>query len=117
MSFLDEVLQADAPTPREVNFGGKVGTVWFKRITAAQRVQILKGQRVQAAAGKTSVDIDLGDNETTKLMFVQFCVCHEDGKPYFANLDKVKALESSKVEVLYSHATAVNSPGEEPGES
>ncbi len=117
MSFLDEVLQADAPIAREVNFSGKVGTVWFKRINAAQRMQILQGQRVQAASGKTSVDIDLGDNEKTKLMLVQFCVCNEDGKPYFASLEAIKKLEASKVQVLFDHATAVNSSGDEPGES
>lgn len=107
--FLSEVLNADAPVAREVKFGDKTGTVWFKRITAGQRAQVLRGQKVQTRGGEAaSVEVDLGENETTRQMMVQFCVCQPDGKPFFRSIADVAKLEASKVNVLFEHVTAVN---------
>lgn len=114
--FLTEVLAAEKPVAREVDFGGRIGTVWFRRLSAGQRAQLLKGQKVSTRVGETAeVQVDLGENENTKLQMLQFCVCHEDGRPYFKDLAAVQKIPQDKASVLYEHASAVNGEVEEPG--
>lgn len=115
---LAALLAADGPEAREIVLSGKTVTAFFKRITAGQRAQLLKGQRVSTKAGEGStVEIDLGDNESTKLQMVQFCVVTEDGKPFFKTLGEVQRLDASKVNVLYRHVQEVNAEDEDAGKS
>ena len=115
--FLDEVINADLPVERIVKFpNGKEGPVWFRRISAAQRADVYRGQRVETSDGKARVQIDLGDNEVTKAKMVQYCVCKEDGTPFFKSLNAVQKMEGEKVDVLYAHVSEVNKGMADAGE-
>ena len=113
--FLTEALEADLPVERQVTINGKTGGVFFKRISAGQRAQLLKGQRVSTNAGASQVDIDLGENEATKLLMVHFCVCHADGRLFFKSVDEVKKIPAAKASVLYEQAAEVNRETEDVG--
>lgn len=116
MDFIDEVLAADVPIARNVTVRGKTGSVWFKRITAGQREQLLAGQRLQAKVGeKATMDVDLSQNQRTKHLLVQFSTCREDGKPVFSDLKSVQAKDAQTIDALYEHASAVNAEDEEAG--
>lgn len=108
--FLKEILAADAPVAKELKIGAKVGTVHVKRISAAHREALLKGQTVVTKANEgATVEVDLSANEHSKHLMVLACICHEDGRAYFKNAAEVKALDSYKVDALYALATEVNS--------
>lgn len=109
MAGLAELLAKSSPVKREVKVGGASFEVWFKPITAGQREQLLQGQKVQSGAGgKAVIELDLGSNQRTKQMLVQFSACDEAGKPAFESLDAVKEVEARVVEALYEKASAFN---------
>lgn len=117
MSEQDDWLASDAPVSREVSVGGKVATFHFRKISAGERYQLLKGQRIQARQGEKAVfDLDLGENQQTKFLLVSFAVCKPDGSKFFADVKAVQKLDASKVDALYEHANAVNEEAE-PGKS
>ncbi len=107
--FLKDVLAADAPVEKELTIAGKVGKVFVKRISAAHREALLKGQTVVTKANEgATVEVDLAANEHSKHLMVLACICHEDGRAYFKNAAEVKGLDSYKVEALYALAAEVN---------
>ena len=116
--FLKSVLTADAPVLRQVKLGAETGPVYFKKISAGERAAILKGLKIQTRHGeKTTVDVDLSENQQMKILLVSYSVCNEDGSRFFKGTSDVQKLEASKVEALYSHATAVIDDEGEPGKS
>jgi len=106
--FLEKVVQEEAPISREVTIGGETGIVYFRRISAGEREQLLRGIKVEHKAGMGSVEIELADNERQKQMLVMFSVCREDGSRFFKKIDDVKKLSAAKLEVLVRHAEEVN---------
>lgn len=123
--FLDALLAADQPVAREITItdpsGAKrTGTVYFRRITGAERRALLQGLkfRQQTAGGAPSeleTEIDLGANEGTKHQLVAFSVCREDGKSLFKNAAAVAALPEDRIAALYRVASEINkesAPGE-----
>lgn len=123
--FLSALLEADQPVARQITFTDahgqpRTGTVHFKRITGAQRRQLLQGlkYRQQKAAGEAAAletEIDLAANEGTKHQLIAFSACREDGKPLFKDAREVGALPENRIAALYAAATEVNreeSPGE-----
>lgn len=112
--FLSRLTAEDNPEAREVTIDGETGTVWFRRLSAGEREELLKGIHVSHVPGsKGSVDIDLGQNERQRHMLVRFSVCDEDGKRVFRNLSDVQKLASRKVAVLARHAEEVNQEDDE----
>jgi hypothetical protein len=107
--FLKEFLQDEGVITRTVTFNGKAGEVHFKRITAAQKQEMLKGQRVQAGSGKGSTfEIDLAENAHSKALLVLYSVATAEGKQFFSKLADVKAIDAGKLEALYGVASDVN---------
>lgn len=106
--FLKDILSDHGPVSRSVYFDGKTGQVFFRRISAGQKAELLRGQRVQAGLGKSTFEIDLAENANSKALLVQFSVCNQDGTPYFKKLSDVKAIDAGVLEVLYTAATDVN---------
>lgn len=114
--FLDMLVAPDAPEAREVTVDGQTGTVYFRRISAGEREQLLKGLKVvHTPGGGSTVDIDLAENERQSQMLVLFSVCREDGSRFFTNVDQVKKLPHHKLAVLARHASEVNRESDDLG--
>lgn len=93
--------------------GGK--TYWFREITAGERLQLLKGQKVSRQGNATSFELDLGQNEEQRQKLVLFSTCNENGSAYFANLQALQKESAKLVNKLYAQAEAVNSEEDDPG--
>lgn len=118
MTDLTELLADEGPVAREVEIGGKKATVHFKRISAGEQEEILRGQKVQQTMGdKAVIELDLSENERQRHLLVLYCVCKPDGSRYFKGVAEVKKLDSRKVRVLAEHAQAVNSEGDDAGKA
>lgn len=116
--FLESLLASDGPVAKEISYGGKTGTVYFRRISAGERAQLLKGQRINTSGGKNaSFEIDLADNQHSKHLMVQFSVCKADGSRWFKSLDDVRKADALKVEVLYAAASQVNEEEQDAGKA
>lgn len=117
--FLKDLLEDDGVVVRTVTFGGKAGDVHFRRISAKQKAELLKGQRVQAVAGKSSTfEIDLAENAHSKAVLVFYSVANPDGSQFFKKLADVGAIDAGKLEALYAVASDVNRDdlsGDDPG--
>lgn len=113
--FLSRLTAEDAPEPRDVTIDGETGVVWFRRVTAGQREQLLKGMKMSHSPGKDQgvVEIDLGANEHQRQMLVAFSVCDESGVRLFKNVDAVQKLAHRKFAALARHAEEVNRFDEE----
>jgi hypothetical protein len=115
--FLSELVEG-APEAREVTVGGKTGTVHFRRITAGEREQLLKGMKIAHTPGTGgSIEIDLAENERQRHLLVCFSVCNPDGSRHFKRVEDVKKLPSATVAALARHAEEVNREDEEPGKA
>lgn len=105
--FYSELLD-DAPVAREVKHNGKTKTVFFRRLTAGERMKLVAGQRMQMGEGKRAMELDLGEVTRNRHMLVQFCNVTEDGKQVFSRLADVQALPEWLVDQLSAHADEVN---------
>lgn len=109
MSDLQDFLQDDGVVVRSVSFNGKTVDAHFRRISAGEKANLLKGQRVQAASGKGSTfEIDLGENAQSKAWLVLYSVVNADGSKFFKKLADVQAIDAGKFEALYQVASDVN---------
>jgi hypothetical protein len=113
--FIEELLAGDGLVQREVTYDGKTGMVTFRRISAGERGQLLKGQKIAAHGGQSTYELDLSENQQTKYLMVQFSVCKSDGTRYFKRLEDVKNSDALKIEALYLVANEVNSESENAG--
>ena len=109
--FLDSLTREYPPEAREVTIDGESGTVYFRKISAGEREQLLRG--IKVGAGLSWIEIDLSENERQKQMLVLFSVCREDGTRLFRKIEDVKKLPASKLEVLTRHAREVNDESSE----
>lgn len=106
--FLSDFIAPDGVVTKEVSFNGKSGPVHFRRITAGQKANLLKGQKGQSSGGKTTFEIDLAENAHSKALLVFYSVANQDGNQFFKKLDDVKAIDAGKFEALYLAASDVN---------
>lgn len=107
--FLSDLLAENGVVTRIVKFNGKEGEVYFRRISAGQKAELLKGQRVQAVAGQQSTfEIDLGENANSKALMVLYAVVNQDGTQRFKKLEQVKAMDAGVLDALYREANDVN---------
>lgn len=113
--FLDSLL-ADRRQliEREVKFaGGKVGKIFFRHITAGERYQLVKGQKLNRTGGSTSFELDLALNEEQQQRLVQYAVVKADGSPYFKDLAAVKLADAAVVKTLAEVAASLDAEEEE----
>lgn len=114
--FLKRLAQPDAPIAKEVTIGGETGIVYFRRISGAQREQLLKGTKLaHTPGGSGSIDIDLGENERQRHLLVLFSVCDESGERLFKDIKDVRQLQADRINQLWRHASAVNEEDDDPG--
>jgi hypothetical protein len=107
--FLSEAIADTGVVEKDVTFRGKSGPVYFRRISAGERAQLVRGQKiVRAADGGNAIEIDIGESVTAQHMLVQFSVCNADGTKRFKNLREVQALDGGLAAALYAKASEVN---------
>lgn len=112
--ILSRITAEDAPEAREVKIGEDLLTVYFRRLNAGEREQLLKGMKVTHVPGtRGSIEIDLGENEHQRQLLVRFSVCDEDGRKLFKNLEAVQKLPHYRLNALATHAEKVNEAVEE----
>lgn len=101
---------------RDVVVNGTTVKGHFRRLTAGERYQLLKGQKVTRSGGATTFELDLALNEEQQQRYVLFCTCKPDGSPYFKDLDHVRGSDGKVISALYLAAKDVNEGGEDdPG--
>ncbi|MEJ7746056.1 MAG: hypothetical protein WKF61_04740 [Luteimonas sp.] len=114
--YFSDIRGEDAPAVREVKFNGKSRKVYFKRITAGERVQLVSGQKVQIGT-KSTMEMDMGDLLKNRHLLVRFSACDEQGTLLFDSVAEVSAEPDWLVNQLAAHADAVNKDDDEPGKS
>jgi hypothetical protein len=112
--ILSRLTAEDAPEARDVSINGDSFTVYFRRLNAGEREQLLKGMKITHVPGaKGSIEIDLGENEHQRQLLVWFSACDEQGRRLFKALEAVKKLPHYKLEALARHADEVNATPDE----
>lgn len=108
--FLDLISNFGAPEAREITVRGETGTVYFRRMSAGQREQLLKGMKVSHTPGtkKGTIDVDLSQNERQRQMMVLFCVCDEEGTARYKRIEDVAKLPSDVVTALAREAESID---------
>lgn len=106
--WIDNLLDgATAPVERDVVWNGRTEKGYFRKISALQRLQLVKGQRVTAKNGQTEIELDLGAQESTKHQLVAYSLCDAEGKSV-KTAREVGELPGSLVNVLFRIASEVN---------
>lgn len=115
--FLSSVLAEQGPVEKPLTVDGKTGPVWCRRITAGERQQMLRGQKVtQRIGAAATVEIDLAQNEVSQQHLVLFSICADaGGKPRFRKLEEVQALPAHICKALYALASEVNAEESDAG--
>lgn len=112
--YFADLLEDDGPQPKEIERGGKKKTVYFRRITGAERIKLLAGKRVNVG-DKNTMDLDLADVLRNRHQLVHFSACRQDGSPLFQTLEEVQALPDWLLNAMAEHADAVNKDEDEAG--
>lgn len=109
--FIDSFLNSGAVVEKEISFGGQSGTAYFRRMTGAQKLALVKGRKYSYNPKDKSVDtleIDLEENERTQHMVVAFCCCNADGTPKFKDAAAAGKLDAGFLAALFKAANEVN---------
>lgn len=116
--FLTALITENPVVEREIVVRGQTGAAFFKRITAGERAQLVKGQKVSSGSGgSTTVEIDVGESVAAQHLLVQFAVCNADGSRRFKTLREVQAAPADVIGVLYAIASEVNREDGEAGKA
>lgn len=96
-----EHLFNSAPVSKEIEYGGKIETVYFKRLTAGERMELRRGQKGEVKGGESTMELDLGNIEGANHKLVYFCNCDANGKRIFKTLSEVASLPGDFFDVLF----------------
>lgn len=97
-----EDLINNTPIEKELIYGGKTTTVYFRQLTSGERLQLKKGQKGSVHAGESTFELDLGDIDARNHLLLSFCNCDKDGKAIFKTAKQVADLPGSLVDALLS---------------
>lgn len=112
--YFADLLENEGPQAREIVRGDKKQTVYFRRITGAERVKLTKGKRVQVGDHNT-MDVDMGDLLVNRHQLVQFSTVTESGVQVFRRIEDVQAQPDWLVNQLAKFADEVNKDEDEAG--
>ncbi len=105
--YFSELLEAESLVEKTIERNGKQQAVYFRRITAAERVQLLAGKRVNVGDTNTMA-VELSDMLRNRHQLVHFSACKSDGTALFKSVADVQALPDWLVNTLAGHADEVN---------
>ena len=100
---------ASAPVPRELQVNGVYKTVWFRRISAAERIKLNAGVKFKGTSdGGATFEMDQGDNLRRAHLMVHFSVVNEDGTKVFRTVEQVGDIPEPVYLALSKAAAEVN---------
>lgn len=104
---------------KELSYRGIKRVVFFKPLTAGQRVDISRGQRINVGGSKAAengLEIDAGETLLRTHKFLAFCNVTADGKQIFKGVKEVGELPEDLVNELNALANeALNDEPEDLG--
>lgn len=110
-----EHLYSNNPVEREIEYRGQTQKVYFRRLTAGERMQVRAGNKGQISKeGNASFNLDLGDIDLANHKLVHFATCEENGKPAFKSLAEVQRLPEDLFVLFVNEAKEVTSADETP---
>lgn len=103
---------------RELKWGGKTETVYFREMTGADQLALVDGQTYKGNPKKGEFEIDVSMNMKSSHKLLQMTLVTADGKPVYANLKQVAAEPARKLKALVALANDVHKDDEtEEGEA
>lgn len=102
---------------RELKYKGNTETVYFRELTAGERVSLLRGQKIHSSPGdKSSVfEIDLGENTEKTHRLIQMTLVDASGKRIYKNLQELQNDPDSKIRALGRLAADVHKEEDDAG--
>jgi hypothetical protein len=100
-NFYDDMVQVSV-IPRELEYRGQKKTVYFRQLTAGQRIQISRGQRmtVGSKSREEGVEVDVGESLERTHKFLAFANVDAQGNPVFKSHKEVQELPEDLVAEL-----------------
>lgn len=100
---------------RELKWGGKTETVYFREMTAGDALKINEGTKYQGNAKNGEVTIDVFAGIQSKHRLVQATLVTAEGKPVYASMKDLQAEPNKKVSALVKLADEVHKDDEDEG--
>jgi len=107
-TFYDDIIDNEAES-KTFTYRGKEKTAFFRRINGAERITLLRGQKMQAGGdSKPSFTIDLAESAERNALLIAYSNVDAEGKPVFSGAEAVKKLPDDLITILYGFAAEVN---------
>lgn len=85
---------------KEVTFGDTTETLYFKHLTAGEKMQLNKGLKGEVQAGVSTFELDLGELEEKNHLKLFYTNVDENGKRVFKNVKEVSDLPDSIYSII-----------------
>ncbi len=96
---------------RELKWGGKTETVYFRPLTAGQQYELAKGQVIKTRDGQMEFDAGMQLDKNYRL--IQQTLVTEDDKRVFKNMQEVHDQPAKRITALIKLAGEVNKEDDE----
>lgn len=101
---------------RELKWGGKTETVFFREMTGADQLALVEGQTYRGNPKKGEVEVDVSVSLKGNYKLLLLTLVDESGNPVYGSLKQVQAEPSKKLKALTALANEVHKDeDEEPG--
>lgn len=102
------------PIAKEVTYRGRTETVYFKQLTAGERMALKKGQKGEVREGASTFELDLGDIDSKNHQQLFYSNCDENGRRVFNSQAEVAKLPSDFFDVLFAACVSALAEAENP---
>jgi hypothetical protein len=100
-NFYSELVGQNTRVAKTLTYNGKELTVYFRRLTAGERVAITRGQKFSVGEGKAhGVEMDAGETLERTHKFLSFVNVTETGAQVFKNAREVGELPEDLIAKL-----------------
>lgn len=93
---------------RELKWGGKTETVYFREMTGADQLALVEGQTYKGNPKKGEFEIDVAVNLRSSHKLLQMTLVTAEGKPVYPSLKNVQAEPARKLKALIALANDVH---------
>jgi len=129
VSFFADIVSSSV-VEKELVYKGKSKSVYFRTLTAAERADISRGQKIQLRRQEErdngeqpqqrSIEVDAADIMHKTHRFLSYCCVDQKGAAVFKNANEVGALPEDLVSILNdlaNEALTEQDPGDDLGKS
>ena len=102
---------------RELKWGGRTETVYFREMTGADQLALVEGQTYRGNPKKGEIEVDVSASLKGNHKLLLLTLVDESGKAVYTSLKQVQAEPSKKLKALTALANEVHKEDddEEPG--